>query len=234
MTLSCMDVLQFQRPAVRLTRPNGWCADILSGFQRHGLFRSRFISSKLAMKKSSTCNILPDISDKHARGARPRFLCDEMLGRLCRYLRAAGYDALSANGGRSDGDLLRQCREEGRYFLTQDQLVQEQRAARGVALLLPQGNLDRLAAALGSHFKLDWLGHAFTRCLEDTTPLVVADVAASARAPADALRPDEVLYHCPACGRVYWHGSHYKRMRGRLEAWQAAKTGPSVPPGTVA
>ena len=57
----------------------------------------------------------------------PRFLCDEMLGRLCRYLRAAGYDALLANGGRGDGELLRQCREEGRYFLTQDQLVQEHR-----------------------------------------------------------------------------------------------------------
>ena len=80
-----------------------------------------------------------------------------MLGRLCRYLRAAGYDALLANGGRSDAALLRQCREEGRYFLTQDQLVQEHRAARGVALLLPQGDLDRFAAALGVHFKLDWL-----------------------------------------------------------------------------
>jgi len=31
----------------------------------------------------------------------PRLLCDEMLGRLCRYMRAAGYDALLANGGRS-------------------------------------------------------------------------------------------------------------------------------------
>ena len=78
----------------------------------------------------------------------PRFLCDEMLGRLCRYLRAAGYDALLANGGRSDSELLRQCREEGRYFLTQDQLIREHKAAQGVALLLPQGELtpERLTA----------------------------------------------------------------------------------------
>ncbi len=48
--------------------------------------------------------------------ALPRFLCDEMLGRLCRYLRAAGYDALLANGGRGDAELLRQCLEEGRYL----------------------------------------------------------------------------------------------------------------------
>ena len=117
---------------------------------------------------------------------------------------------------------MRQCGEEGRYFLTQDQLVQEHNAARGVALLLPQGDLDHLAAALGAHFKLDWIGHSFTRCLEDNTPLIAADEAASARAPADALRPDEVLYHCPACGRVYWRGSHYKRIRAKLTAWQPA------------
>ena len=159
----------------------------------------------------------------------PRFLCDEMLGRLCRYLRAAGYDALLANGGRGDAELLRQCREEGRYFLTQDQLVQEHKAARGVALLLPQGDLDRLAATLGAHFGLDWLSHAFTRCLRDNTPLVAADTAALARAPADALRPEEPLYHCPMCGRIYWRGSHYKRMRAKLAAWQSAKTEPSAP-----
>lgn len=86
---------------------------------------------------------------------------------------------------------------------------------RGVALLLPQGDLDRLAAALGAHLRLDWLGHAFTRCLEDNTPLVAADAA--------ALRPDEPLCHCPACGRIYWRGSHYKRMRAKLAAWQSAK-----------
>lgn len=128
---------------------------------------------------------------------QPRFLCDEMLGHLCRYLRAAGYDALLASDGRSDGDLLRQCRGEERYFLTQDRLVREHKAARGVALLLPQGDLDRLAAALGAHFGLDWLARAFTRCLEDNTPLAAADAAALARIPADALRPDEPLCHCP-------------------------------------
>lgn len=163
----------------------------------------------------------------------PRFLCDEMLGRLCRYLRAAGYDALLANGGRSDGELLQQCRAEGRYFLTQDQLVQEHKAARGVALLLPQGDLDRLAAALGTHFELDWLTHAFTRCLEDNTLLVAADAGALARAPADAIRLDEPLCHCPACGRVYWRGSHYKRMSAKLVAWQSAKREASAPPVTA-
>ena len=47
--------------------------------------------------------------------------------------------------------------------------------------------------------------------------------AALARAPQDARRHDEPLCHCPACGRVYWRGSHYKRMSAKLNAWQELK-----------
>ncbi len=154
--------------------------------------------------------------------AMPRFLCDEMLGHLCRYLRAAGYDTLLAQHGESDAELLRLCREQQRQFLTKDALVREHKAAQGVALVLPHENLDHLAALVGEHYQLEWLSHAFTRCLVDNTPLVTADEEAAARTPADARRPDEPPLWCPHCGRVYWRGSHYKRMRHRLESWQAA------------
>jgi uncharacterized protein with PIN domain len=150
----------------------------------------------------------------------PRFLCDEMLGQLCRYLRAAGYDTLLANNGHQDRVLLQQCHDEDRFFLTQDQLVREHKAARNIALILPQGDTDQLATILRAHFQLDWLSHAFTRCLLDNTPLRAADAAAAASVPPDAVRPNEPLTVCPACGRVYWQGSHYKRMRARLAGWQ--------------
>lgn len=153
----------------------------------------------------------------------PRFLCDEMLGQLCRYLRAAGYDTLLANDGHQDRVLLQQCHDAGRYFLTQDRLIREHKAARDIALILPHGELDHLAALLDEHFHLDWLGHAFTRCLIDNAVLVPADSTALAKAPLDALKPDEPLKMCPACGRVYWQGSHYKRMRARLAKWQASR-----------
>jgi uncharacterized protein len=151
----------------------------------------------------------------------PRFLCDEMLGHLCRYLRAAGYDTLLANNGASDAELLRQCHAEGRYFLTQDTLIHEHKAANGIALILPHAHLDKLAALVGAHYHLDWMACAFNRCLVDNSPLVEADDAATARVPQDARRPDEPLRQCPLCGRVYWRGSHYKRMKARLAAWQA-------------
>ncbi len=159
----------------------------------------------------------------HSMHTTQRFLCDEMLGQLCRYLRAAGYDALLARNGTSDAALLRQCLDEQRQFLTQDTLVREHKAARGVAVVLPHANLDQLIALLDEHYQLDWLKHAFTRCLVDNTCLVVADETALTRVPADAIKPGEPLYQCPTCGRIYWRGSHYKRMRQKLAAWQEAR-----------
>lgn len=155
-----------------------------------------------------------------AAGA-PRFLCDEMLGRLGRYLRAAGYDTAIAAGGLPDAELLRQAREQQRIFLTLDRLILEHKAAAGTTLLLPRTDLDGLARALGDHCGIDWLGRAFTRCLEDNAPLEPADAARRLSLPPDLV--DREARHCPVCGRLYWAGSHHARMRARLVAWQAAR-----------
>jgi hypothetical protein len=145
-----------------------------------------------------------------------------MLGQLCRYLRAAGYDTLFGNQGEADCDLLRQCHEQDRHFLTQDQLIIEHKAALGVAFILPNVELDQLALIVGEHFQIDWISHAFSRCLEDNSLLVAADAAALQRIPPDARKPDEAFSYCPGCGRIYWQSSYCKRIRARLLKWNDA------------
>ncbi len=150
----------------------------------------------------------------------PKFLCDEMLGRLARYLRAAGYDATLATGGASDRVLLAEARRERRLFLTCDRRVAEHKAAAGVASILPRGDLDALAHEVATRFGVDWLHRPFSRCLIDNTLLAAAEPAHIDRLPADvATRP---ALHCPTCGRVYWAGSHHRRMRARLRQWSEA------------
>ena len=154
----------------------------------------------------------------------PCFLCDEMLGSLCRYLRAAGYDTAFANNGARDAELLQQCHAEGRYFITQDTLIREHKAADSITLIMPHAPLDQLAALVGERFQLDWMYRPFTRCLVDNTILVEADEISMKKAPPDTHRPEEPLHHCPQCGRVYWRGSHYRRMKERLLKWQQHDT----------
>lgn len=150
----------------------------------------------------------------------PRFLCDEMLGHLARYLRAAGHDVILAAAGTPDGDLLRQARAEGRLFITCDRGVAHHRAAVGVALILPHGSLAAVAGRLGDAVAVDWLRAPFTRCLVDNGLLRPAGAAEREGLPADLAERE--IRCCPVCGRRYWFGAHCRRLRLTLEALQAA------------
>lgn len=152
----------------------------------------------------------------------PRFLCDVMLARLARYLRAAGLDTTLADSSATDAQILREAIGEVRWLLTADRGIMEHKTANGHVIQLPFGSLDAQAAALNSIFEIDWLGNAFTRCLLDNTPLVPATPEHSLQVPVDIRQAEEKLSTCPACGRVYWRGSHYKRMWRKLAEWQEA------------
>ncbi|MEN6586672.1 MAG: Mut7-C RNAse domain-containing protein, partial [Sulfuricella sp.] len=104
-------------------------------------------------------------SENHALSAPlPRFMCDVMLARLARYLRAAGYDTAVAADAAADRDIIRQAAEEGRWLLTMDRKIQDHKAARGLLVVLAHAELDAQARELGGRFAMDWAGHAFSRC----------------------------------------------------------------------
>ena len=150
-------------------------------------------------------------------GGRERFLCDEMLARLGRWLRAAGYDVAIATPGEEDKALLQQAQDEQRHFITRDRKLLEHRGADGYVTLLQANSLAGQLAELSGRFAIDWLCRPFSRCLECNSELLVAPDAVRSRVPPEALREDEVLLYCPHCDQLYWRGSHVKRMRLKLE-----------------
>jgi uncharacterized protein with PIN domain len=148
----------------------------------------------------------------------PRFLCDEMLAALARWLRAAGYDAALAPPSASDRCLIDQSRSEGRVLVSRDRgLIGE--AADVRAVLLPDGSLDDHAAALGRALSLDWRLAPFTRCMMDNEPLRPATAEEIAAMPATSRNRPGPFRACPRCGRLFWPGSHVRRMSERLERW---------------
>lgn len=143
-----------------------------------------------------------------------RWLCDEMLGRLARLLRAAGYDTALAAGGTPDAILLEQARLESRVLLTRDRHLAE---VAGVdACLLPGRTVDEQARALTCAFRVDWWHAPFTRCLLDNTPLRPATPVEAADVPPGARELPGPFNTCPTCGRLYWPGSHLRRLSARL------------------
>jgi Uncharacterized conserved protein len=144
------------------------------------------------------------------------WLCDEMLGRLARLLRAAGHDTVLAAGGTEDNRLLAQARGEGRVLLTRDRPLAAKAAADG--FLVTGETVEEQARSLTAAFRLDWLHAPFTRCLVDNTPVRPASAAEVAGLPLPVRDLGGPFTTCPACGRLYWPGGHVRRLALRLEA----------------
>lgn len=145
-----------------------------------------------------------------------KFLCDEMLLGLGRWLRAAGYDTAIAAAGAADRDLLRQAAAEERIVVSRDRRLLEHRAAAGRVVLLAAEGIDGCARELSALLQVDWSYRPFSRCLVCNSPLVAATVFdRAALSPATAHLP-EPLRRCPRCDKIYWNGGHVRRMRARL------------------
>ncbi|MCL7743568.1 Mut7-C RNAse domain-containing protein [Guyparkeria hydrothermalis] len=149
--------------------------------------------------------------------AIPRFLCDEMLERLGRWLRAAGYDTAIATPGSDDRELVDQAREEERWMVTRDRHLARFRNGDGRIVLLESNDTPGLAAELSERFHIDWLRRPFSRCLDCNTPLRPATPEQGERVPRTARAFSSEAWYCPTCDKVYWPGSHVRRMRHTLE-----------------
>ncbi len=145
-----------------------------------------------------------------------KFLCDEMLRGLGRWLRAAGYDTVIAGDGAADRDLLRQAAAEERIVVSRDRRLMEHRAAAGRVVLLGAEGTDACARELSARLSIDWSYRPFSRCLVCNTPLAQATVFDRAALPSAMAHLPEPLHRCPRCDKVYWEGGHVRRMRARL------------------
>lgn len=164
--------------------------------------------------------------------APPPLLCDRMLGGLARWLRAAGHDTAAAGARERDGAILSRCRLEDRTLVSRDRdLVETARRGGLAAVWIGPEDTEAQALALARELELDWAFAPFTRCMMDNTPLVGAGEAEMARVPERSRALPGPFRACPACGRVFWPGSHVRRMQARLARWKDLAGGDSPAPG---
>jgi uncharacterized protein with PIN domain len=141
----------------------------------------------------------------------PRFVLDGHLGRLTRYLRMLGFDVRWRRDA-ADAELARVAAAEHRVLLTRDSgLLKRRIVSHGyrVRQVDPRAQLAEVV------HRLDLLRSIapFRRCLRCNDLLETArkeDVAADL--PPRVLDRHDAFRRCPSCQRVYWAGSHHRRM----------------------
>lgn len=155
------------------------------------------------------------------RSEQWRFVADAHLGGLAQLLRLAGFDTCYDNHYRDD-EIAALAEREGRLVLTRDRELLKRRAvARGCYLhaLQPADQLRELFSRLA----LAPYMRPFRLCLRCNAPLHALDAdAAAPRVPAGVRQRHRRFVECDVCRRVFWEGSHWRRMRALVDSMRTA------------
>jgi uncharacterized protein with PIN domain len=145
-----------------------------------------------------------------------KFVLDVHLGRLAAYLRMLGFDADYRNCA-IDPELVRIASEQQRILLTRDRgLLMHAAVTRGY--WLRQTDSRRQVAEIIRRFDLAAAIRPFTRCMACNSMLrPAARSEVLHRIPPRIAELHDRFLQCGACGRVYWRGSHYRRMQQWVE-----------------
>jgi len=147
----------------------------------------------------------------------PRFVLDTHLGKLAAYLRMVGFDTLYRNCC-TDEQLAAVSRDERRILLTRDVGLLK-RSAVTHGYFVRETDSRRQLAEIVRRFDLARLMLPFSRCMRCNGALrSAAKEEVRDRIPPGAAELHEEFRQCGECGRVYWQGGHYRRMREWVEA----------------
>ena len=146
-----------------------------------------------------------------------RFVADAHLGGQSHLLRMTGFDTLYDNHYQDD-EIERIALAQGRVVLTRDrELLKRRGITHGCYVHALRS--ERQLREVFDRLDLARSARPFTRCLSCNAPLRPIDAVQAA-----PLVPPRVRAHhdrfvcCDGCGRIFWEGSHWRRMHAMLAA----------------
>lgn len=155
-----------------------------------------------------------------------RFMADAMLGRLARWLRILGYDT-AYEKIIPDEVLIERVLGENRWLLTRDGYLARRRVLRGRHTLIASDHVDDQLRQLHDELslRLDLAEHRQFRCADCNAalhPISAGEV--SALVPPFVARHYHEFLRCDSCARVYWPGTHWDALVGRLALIRKGET----------
>jgi uncharacterized protein with PIN domain len=163
-----------------------------------------------------------DQGSSNGNAMHTRLVVDAMLGSIARKLRFFGFDTLYYNGI-EDSSLLDICIKESRVLVTMDEELHKRARRLGLrSILIEKANnkkskdintMEAILRALGVsyiEFNVNYsrcsLCNSSIECVNDKFNL-------KGLIHNNILNLYERFYICKGCRKVYWEGSHVKRLR---------------------
>jgi hypothetical protein len=169
-----------------------------------------------------TINISPIVRVRPIPLRKVRFVLDVHLGKLVLYLRMVGFDTLY-NNEFSDDELVRISANERRILLTRDRgLLKRSNVTHGYYVRATNPPLQLVEVL--HRFDLFKMSQPFRRCLRCNEMLEPAPKEkVEDHLPPKVREQFAEFSLCRGCGRIYWKGSHYERMKNFIRQIQGVK-----------
>jgi len=141
----------------------------------------------------------------------PRFILDVHLGKLAGYLRVLGFDSLYQNDY-TDDEIINVSKQEKRIILTRDiGILKRNTVERGY--WIRNTEVQEQALEVVTRFDLRNKIMPFKRCMECNGEIIMVskDSITGLLEPKTKAYYNE-FYRCMNCQKIYWKGSHYKKL----------------------
>jgi len=151
-----------------------------------------------------------------------KFIVDSNVGKLAKWLRMMGYDALFFEGS-DDSQMVATALAENRVILTRDTQIMRRRVVtngRLKAILIQSDEPERQMRQVMDTLRLDCQFQPFSICLECNQPLVERSrEQVKDQVPPYVFQTQSQYMECPNCHRIYWRGTHWRAMTEKLKGF---------------
>lgn len=156
---------------------------------------------------------------KASRREAPKFIVDHNVGKLTKWLRMMGYDAVFFNGS-NDAHMVAKALAEDRIILTRDTQIMKRKVitdGRVKAILIASDEPVVQMRQVTQTLDLNYRFKPFSLCLECNRPLEErSKEQVKDRVPPYVFRTQKQYMECPECHRIYWRGTHWEAMTREL------------------
>jgi uncharacterized protein len=138
-----------------------------------------------------------------------RFICDNTLGKLTKYLRILGFDTISIN----DLNMLNRYKnqDDPPLLFTKRMKTISYQPAIFIQSNRIQEQIKEIKNSIKPYMNSD---NFMTRCIGCNTLLESAEKTdIEARVPEYIYHHHEEFKVCPSCKKVYWEGTHAEQMK---------------------
>ena len=152
-----------------------------------------------------------------------KFIADNNVGKLARWLRVIGYDTLLFKQ-KDDARMIKTALSDERVVLTKDtQFMKRRLVTNGQlkAILIKQDAPKNQIQEVVKNLNLDYHFKPFSLCLECNQTLIPrTKEEVQSLVPPHVFETQTQYTECPACHRIYWQGTHWQAMVKKLQDFQ--------------